>query len=54
MPDTRAPGFAAESGCELIAEGIEAEQERQTLVRLGVSLGQGFLLGRPDALTAVA
>ena len=46
--------FAAESGCELIAEGIEAEQERQALVRLGVSLGQGFLLGRPDALTAVA
>ena len=46
--------FAAESGCELIAEGIEAEQERQALARLGVSLGQGFLLGRPDALTAVA
>ena len=46
--------FAAESGCELIAEGIETEQERRALVRLGVSVGQGFLLGRPDALTAVA
>jgi PAS domain S-box-containing protein len=46
--------FAAESGCELIAEGIETEAERRALVRLGVSIGQGFLLGRPDALTAVA
>ncbi len=46
--------FAAESGCELIAEGIETEPERQALVRLGVKVGQGFLLGRPDALTAVA
>jgi PAS domain S-box-containing protein len=46
--------FATESGCELIAEGIETEAERRALVRLGVSIGQGFLLGRPDALTAVA
>jgi EAL domain-containing protein (putative c-di-GMP-specific phosphodiesterase class I) len=46
--------FAAESGCELIAEGIESEPERTALARLGVQLGQGFLLGRPDALTAVA
>jgi PAS domain S-box-containing protein len=46
--------FAAESGCELIAEGIETEAERRALVRLGVTVGQGFLLGRPDALTAVA
>lgn len=46
--------FATESGCELIAEGIETEQERLALVRLGVTVGQGFLLGRPDALTAVA
>jgi EAL domain-containing protein (putative c-di-GMP-specific phosphodiesterase class I) len=46
--------FAAESGCELIAEGIESEPERSALARLGVQLGQGFLLGRPDALTAVA
>jgi PAS domain S-box-containing protein len=39
--------FAKESGCELIAEGIEAEPERRTLLRLGVTLGQGFLLGAP-------
>lgn len=39
--------FASASGCELIAEGIETEQERRALLRLGVKLGQGFLLGRP-------
>ncbi|MEP6469794.1 MAG: EAL domain-containing protein [Chloroflexota bacterium] len=46
--------FAAASGCELIAEGIETEQERRALMRLGVTLGQGFLLGRPDAVIAAA
>jgi EAL domain-containing protein (putative c-di-GMP-specific phosphodiesterase class I) len=46
--------FAAASGCELIAEGIETEQERRALLRLGVTLGQGFLLGRPDAVIAAA
>jgi EAL domain-containing protein (putative c-di-GMP-specific phosphodiesterase class I) len=40
--------FAAETGCELIAEGIEQEEERQALIELGVRLGQGFLLGRPE------
>jgi EAL domain-containing protein (putative c-di-GMP-specific phosphodiesterase class I)/FixJ family two-component response regulator len=39
--------FAAEVGCDLIGEGIETEAELRTLRRLGVSLGQGFLLGRP-------
>lgn len=46
--------FARASGCELIAEGIEVEQERAALMRLGVDLGQGFLLGRPDAVIAAA
>jgi EAL domain-containing protein (putative c-di-GMP-specific phosphodiesterase class I)/CheY-like chemotaxis protein len=40
--------FAAETGCELIAEGIEDEDERKALLELGVQLGQGFLLGRPE------
>jgi EAL domain-containing protein (putative c-di-GMP-specific phosphodiesterase class I) len=31
----------------LLAEGIEREEELDTLVRLGVPLGQGYLLGRP-------
>ena len=33
----------------LIAEGIEEEAELETLVDLGVTLGQGFLLGRPKS-----
>ena len=39
--------FAAEAGCEVIAEGIETEAERATVAELGVKLGQGFLLARP-------
>ena len=39
--------FAATAGCVVIAEGIETEAERTTVVGLGVTLGQGFLLGRP-------
>ena len=34
-------------GATLVAEGIEVEAERRTLVELGVEFGQGFLLGRP-------
>lgn len=34
-------------GATLVAEGIEVEPERKTLVDLGVEFGQGFLLGRP-------
>ena len=34
-------------GAIVIAEGIEREEERQTLVDLGIPYGQGFLLGRP-------
>ncbi|MBO8171846.1 MAG: GGDEF domain-containing protein [Bacillaceae bacterium] len=33
--------------CLLIAEGIERYQELQTLMRLGVDLGQGFYISRP-------
>ena len=43
--------FADATGCELIAEGIEAPEERQSLFALGVRLGQGFLLGRPTPTT---
>jgi EAL domain-containing protein (putative c-di-GMP-specific phosphodiesterase class I) len=39
--------FATERGLKLIAEGIETAEELATLLRLGVPLGQGFLLGRP-------
>jgi EAL domain-containing protein (putative c-di-GMP-specific phosphodiesterase class I)/DNA-binding response OmpR family regulator len=39
--------FAGQTGCKLLAEGIEVAEERATLRRLGVALGQGYLLGRP-------
>jgi EAL domain-containing protein (putative c-di-GMP-specific phosphodiesterase class I) len=35
------------SGATLVAEGIEVEAERRTLVDLGIEFGQGYLLGRP-------
>jgi PAS domain S-box-containing protein len=46
--------YAAEHGTRIIAQGVETEPERLTLVRLGVELGQGFLLGVPSATGAVA
>ncbi len=39
--------FAEMSGALVLAEGIETEAERDTVTRLGVTLGQGYLLGRP-------
>jgi EAL domain-containing protein (putative c-di-GMP-specific phosphodiesterase class I)/DNA-binding response OmpR family regulator len=41
--------FASRTGCRLIGEGIEREQELEMLRELGVTLGQGYLLGRPAA-----
>jgi len=38
--------FAATAGCQVIAEGIETDTELAILKELGVSLGQGYLLGR--------
>jgi len=40
-------GFAIETGTTVLAEGIETEDQLSLLITLGVSLGQGFLLGRP-------
>lgn len=36
------------SGCELIADGVETQAERETLLRLGVRLRMGYLLGGPS------
>jgi EAL domain-containing protein (putative c-di-GMP-specific phosphodiesterase class I) len=44
--------FADSTGAELIAEGIERPEERDVLIDLRVDYGQGYLLGRPAALTA--
>jgi EAL domain-containing protein (putative c-di-GMP-specific phosphodiesterase class I) len=46
--------FAGATGCQLIAEGIESEEERGALLELGVRLGQGFLLGRPAPIESAA
>lgn len=43
--------FARNSGCELIAEGVEREAEREVLRSLDVSFAQGYLLGRPAPAT---
>jgi PAS domain S-box-containing protein len=44
--------FARQSGCRLVAEGIETEAERDTLRTLGVPYGQGFVFGRPAPASA--
>lgn len=45
--------FARLSSSAVLAEGVETEEELAVLKRLGVHLGQGFLLGRPMSVEAV-
>lgn len=45
--------FARETGSVVVAEGVEHEQELQTLRELGVVFAQGYLLGRPAPLPDV-
>lgn len=40
--------FAGKTGATLIAEGVETETEARELRALGVTLGQGYHLGRPS------
>jgi diguanylate cyclase (GGDEF)-like protein len=44
--------FARRTGATVCAEGIETEAELETLVALGVGLGQGYLLGKPASVWA--
>jgi EAL domain-containing protein (putative c-di-GMP-specific phosphodiesterase class I) len=44
--------FAAVTGALVVAEGIETPAEAATVKRLGVGLGQGYLLGRPATVEA--
>jgi EAL domain-containing protein (putative c-di-GMP-specific phosphodiesterase class I) len=46
--------FAERVGCVVIAEGIEEPAELKMPRELGVGLGQGYLLGRPEPLRMVA
>jgi EAL domain-containing protein (putative c-di-GMP-specific phosphodiesterase class I) len=41
-------GFSSRIDAWLLAEGIEEPAELARLIQLGVPLGQGYLLGRPD------
>jgi predicted signal transduction protein with EAL and GGDEF domain len=42
--------IGAALGVELVAEGVETEEQRQALIRLGVRTGQGYLFGTPEPL----
>jgi len=46
--------LAKELQLEVIAEGIEHEHQVRTLRALGVGVGQGYLLGRPQPEPALA
>ena len=43
-----------DNGLEVIAEGIQRESERQALLALGCTLGQGFLFARPAGIAELA
>lgn len=42
--------FAADTGAEILAEGVETIDELEVVHRLGVRYAQGYYLGRPTAL----
>lgn len=44
--------FARETGCSIVAEGVESVSELEALRRLGADKVQGYLLGRPMPLSA--
>ena len=44
--------YALRSGCRLVAEGVETDDEAAVLLELGVDLAQGYLFGRPERLSA--
>lgn len=41
---------AREMNCEVVAEGVEREEEADVLFRLDVEMGQGFYFARPNVL----
>jgi EAL domain-containing protein (putative c-di-GMP-specific phosphodiesterase class I)/putative methionine-R-sulfoxide reductase with GAF domain len=45
--------FAADTGAEILAEGVETSDELDVVRRLGVRYSQGYHLGRPAALEDV-
>jgi EAL domain-containing protein (putative c-di-GMP-specific phosphodiesterase class I) len=47
-------GLCRQIGRELVAEGIETEDQRQRLLRAGCAYGQGYLLGAPRTAIELA
>jgi EAL domain-containing protein (putative c-di-GMP-specific phosphodiesterase class I) len=45
--------FARETGCTVLAEGIETEEEMEVCQGLGVTLGQGYLFARPETIDVI-
>ncbi|TDT39435.1 EAL domain-containing protein (putative c-di-GMP-specific phosphodiesterase class I) [Halospina denitrificans] len=43
-------GFAVETGCQLLAEGVETRGEAQMLRHLGIDAVQGYYFGAPEPL----
>lgn len=41
---------AREMSCEVVAEGVEREEEADVLFRLNVGMGQGYYFAKPNAL----
>ncbi|MPM23036.1 hypothetical protein SDC9_69498 [bioreactor metagenome] len=39
--------FCRQAGIQVVAEGIETEEELKAVIQLGVNFGQGYYLGRP-------
>jgi len=46
--------FAETFGTTMVAEGIETAEELKVVRDLGIQLGQGYFLGRPEAIAAQA
>ena len=46
--------FAAETGAQIVAEGVETEDELVVLRQLGLRYAQGYYLGRPAGLETLA
>jgi EAL domain-containing protein (putative c-di-GMP-specific phosphodiesterase class I) len=45
--------FAADTGAEVLAEGIETADEARVLRELGIRYGQGYYLGRPGPVESL-
>jgi diguanylate cyclase (GGDEF)-like protein len=44
--------FASATGAQVIAEGLQSDDEIELMADLGVTAGQGFALGRPQPLSS--